>query len=192
MCHLLVLRMSVCSNSDQVNLCIHDDDGEMMALSVRPLNQTFCTRTFVFYVVTKEKTMQFVTVACYFWVGPCQVQRLCHCVCNHCCQTTTHPSITPYGFACTWVKLINHIWHVILIADRNYPHSGEFLSDAEQVWGALINIKLSYFVIFIIVLWGIGRIDASHTASLTQSSTSPSRGRPCFNWRGSDDRVTAG
>jgi hypothetical protein len=34
--------------------------------------------------------------------------------------------------------------------------------------------------------------DASHTASPTQLSTSPSHGIPCFNWQGSDARVTVG
>jgi hypothetical protein len=42
----------------------------IMILSVKTLNQEFCTRTFAFYVVTKDDTVNIGTGALCVLVGP--------------------------------------------------------------------------------------------------------------------------
>jgi hypothetical protein len=56
----------------------------------------------------------------------------------------------------------------------------------------IIIIIIIIMIVFYLTTRGIRGSDASHTASPAQSSTSASCGIPCFNWRGSDARVTAG
>jgi hypothetical protein len=126
----------------------------ILSVSVRTLNQEFCTRTSAFYVVTKcrhsEHWYRCSLCSCWAYAAYSGCDSLCLWLLKK-----RQPFITAYNSACrpTWPKLINYIWPKIFNSWSEL-HSGEFESNVKKSRGRLLSLQRNDFEIFIIVVTG--------------------------------------